>query len=119
MARVADYAIVTDSWVLEMDKHSLNFEVPSNIDGGSRSVLGFMLQVGHLDDMKLTLKLNDKEIWNWNYEGSDTNTLQYFQEVVDAGRVKGGKNVFSFHSTSEDATFVQLSDIVLWFQANI
>jgi hypothetical protein len=39
--------------------------------------------------------------------------------VIEAGVVKPGTNVFSFESSSDDYKFVQLSDIVLWWQANI
>jgi len=35
------------------------------------------------------------------------------------GMLKPGTNVFSFDSSSVDFRFVQLSDIVVWWQANI
>jgi hypothetical protein len=118
MARVADYSIVTDSWVIEVSQHSINFDVPSNIDPGSRCVLNFMLQVYHLDDMTLVVRINGTEVWNWTYKG-DSKTVMFFQEVVAAGVVKPGANTFSFHTTTTDATAVQFSDVVVWWQANI
>jgi hypothetical protein len=117
MARVADYSIIADGWVLEKDKDTVNFDVPSNIDAGSRSILNFMLQEGNLDDMTLTLRMNGTKVWT--FSASDGDRLGFFQEVIPAGSVKPGKNVFSFESSSGDATFVQLSDIVVWWQANI
>ena len=117
MARVADYSIVTDNWVVEATQDTINFEVPSTIDAGSRSVLGFMLQVHNLDDMTLTLRMNGTKVGTWNF--SDGKRLQFFQEVIGAGVVKPGTNVFSFESSSGDATFVQISDAVVWWQANI
>jgi predicted aldo/keto reductase-like oxidoreductase len=118
MARVADYSIVTDAWVIEAAQHSINFDVPSNIDPGSRSVLNFMLSVDHIDDMTLVVRINSSEVWNWTYKG-DSQTVMFFQEVVSAGVVKPGTNTFSFHTTTDDATAVQFSDVVVWCQANI
>ena len=117
MARVADYSIVADSWVLEKNKHSVSFEVPSTIDAGSRSILGFMLHVENLDDMTLNLHMNGSDVWNWSYAAG--NHLDFFQEVIPAGMVKPGTNVFSFESSSDDYRLVELSDIVVWWQANI
>jgi hypothetical protein len=116
MPRVADYSIIADGWVLEFSQNSINFEVPSTIDAGSRSILGFMLHVECLGDMTLTLRINGTKVWDWNFpEGKYT---RFFQEVIDAGLVKSGTNVFSFQSTS-GITYVKLSDIVLWWQANV
>lgn len=117
MARVADYSIIADGWVVEATQDTINFEVPSTIDAGSRSILGFMLKTWNEDDMTLTLRLNGAKVWTWNY--SDGERVQYFQEVIAAGVVRPGANVFSFDSSSGDFRLVQLSDIVVWWQANI
>jgi hypothetical protein len=119
MARVADYSIIADGWVVEANKDTVNFEVPSNIDAGSRSILGFMLDVHNLDDMTLTIRVNGTKVWTWHYSGGSSHPVRYFQEVIPAGVVKPGMNVFSFDSSSGDVRFVQLSDIVIWWQANI
>ncbi|HSF32542.1 MAG TPA: hypothetical protein VLK82_18985 [Candidatus Tectomicrobia bacterium] len=119
MARVADYSIIADGWVVEAQKDTINFEVPSNIDAGSRAILGFMLDVHNLDDMTLTIRLNGTKVWTWNYSGGSSHPARFFQEVIAAGVVKPGTNVFSFDSSSGDYRFVQLSDIVVWWQANI
>ena len=117
MARVADYSIVADGWVVEATQDTINFQVPATIDAGSRSILGFTLQVDNLDDLTLTLRLNGTKVWTWNYP--DGNRVQFFQEVIAAGVVRPGTNVFSFESSSGDFRFVQLSDIVVWWQANV
>lgn len=117
MARVADYTIIADGWVLQFDQDTVNFEVPATIDTGSRSILGFMVHVDNDDDLTLKLKLNDTQVWHWKFP--DGNRVQFFQEVITAGIIKPGKNVFKFESSSEDFNLVELSDIVLWWQANI
>lgn len=117
MATVADYSIVTDGWVVEATQDTINFEVPSTIDRRSRSILGFMLEVDNADDLTLTLRLNGTKVWTWNYPSGSR--IRFFQEVIAAGVVQPGTNVFSFESSSGDFRFVQLSDIVVWWQANI
>jgi len=119
MARVADYSIVADGWVVQGVQDTVNFEVPSTIDAGSRSILGFMLEVDNLDDLTLTLRLNGTKVWTWNYSGGSHLPVRFFQEVVAAGVLKAGTNTFSFDSSTGEAHFVQLSDIVVWWQANI
>lgn len=117
MARVADYSIIADGWVVEASQDTINFEVPSTVDAGSRSVLGFIIQVNNLDDTDMTLRLNGQKVWTWHY--SEGKRIMFFQEVIGAGILKPGTNVFSFDSSSGDFRFVQLSDIVVWWQANI
>ena len=119
MARVADYSIISDAWVVEATDDTVNFEVPSNIDAGSRSILGFMLDVDNWDDMTLTLRMNGTKVWEWNYSGESAHPVRFFQEVIGAGVLKPGTNVFSFESSSGDFRYVALSDIVVWWQANI
>ena len=119
MTKAASYAIVTDSWVIESLQTTISFTVPSNIAADSRSVIGFMLKTDHLDAMTLKLRVNGTEIWNWSWSGGSDDPAQFFQEVIGAGVVKPGANVFSFDSSSGDARFLELSDIVVWFQVNI
>jgi hypothetical protein len=119
MARVADYSIIADGWVLERDKDSINFDMPSNVDSGSRCVLGFMFDAGTLDDTTVTVKLNGTQVWSWTASGSYDGPIRFFQEVIPAGVLKSGSNTFKFHSSSDDFTFLQLSDIVVWWQANV
>ncbi|HEV8590525.1 MAG TPA: hypothetical protein VGQ55_00365 [Pyrinomonadaceae bacterium] len=118
MARVADYAIIADSWVVDGTQNQINFNVPSNIDGGSRCVIGFMMKTDHLDSMTLKLRMNGTEIWNWSWSSGSDDPARFFQEVVAAGVVQPGANVFSFDTSSGDFRFTELSDIVIWFQAN-
>jgi hypothetical protein len=117
MPRVADYSIIADGWVVEAVQDTIDFEVPSTIDPNSRTILGFMLEVDNSDDLTLTLRLNGTKVWTWNYP--DGSRIRFFQEVISAGVARPGRNVFSFDSSSGDFRFVQLSDIVLWWQANI
>lgn len=117
MPRIADYTIITDAWVVEDDDTTIEFNVPSNIDGGSRCILGFMLQEYNSDDVTVRLRINGESVWSWNY--SDGNRVMFFQEVIAAGLVKPGKNVLGLTTSSSDVRFTQISDVVLWWQANI
>jgi hypothetical protein len=119
MARVADYSIIADGWVVEATQDTISFTVPSTIDAESRSILGFMLDVDNLDDMTLTLRLNGTKVWTWNYSGGSSYPVRFFQEVIAAGVLEPGTNVLSFDSSSGDYRYVALSDIVVWWQANI
>lgn len=117
MAKVADYSIVADRWLVEVKESTMNFNVPSNIDKGSRSILGFMLEVWNVDDLRLTLRINGKKVWARKFP--DGRRWQFVQEVIASGVVKSGTNKFSFNSSSDDFRFVQLSDIVVWWKANV
>ena len=116
MSQAADFVIVSDPWVVEGIQDTINFTVPANIDPRSSSIIGFMLEVDNADDLTMTLRMNGTKIWHWTY--SDGDRVQFFQEVLGAGVVKAGTNVFSFDSSSGDVRFVQLSDIVVWFRVN-
>jgi len=117
MAQVADFTVITDNWVLEKDQNSISFNIPSNIDTKSPAVLGFMLNVQNLDDLTLKIHLNGSEVWNWKF--SDDKRTVFFQEVIGAGVLKSGSNVFKFSSTTDDFHLVKVSDVVVWWQANI
>jgi hypothetical protein len=117
MATAADYSIVTDGWVLQKNQDTISFNVPSNIDTGSRAILGFMLHAENLESLTLTLRLNGTSVWNWNF--AEGKRLQYFQEVVTAGIVKAGNNVFKFESSTDDFHLVEVSDVVVWWRAKI
>jgi hypothetical protein len=118
MPRVADYSIIADNWVVEAVQNSVKFNVPETIDLKSQCILGFMIQASHTDDMTLTVRINGTQVWKWSYTGGHKHT-QFFQEVIAGGIVKSGENTFSFQTSVDDHAFVQLSDIVLWWQANI
>jgi hypothetical protein len=119
MPRVADYSIIRDSWIVEFHQTTIEFEVPSNIDAGSRCVLGFMMKADHPEAMILSIRINGHVVWEWQTSDGTDLPIRYFQEVVAAGVIEPGKNIFHFDSESSDFTFVQLSDIVVWWQANI
>lgn len=118
MPRVADYSILADSWWTE--GHSpdpITFSVASNVDAGSRSILSFLLHTWNADDMTLKIRLNGVEVWSWSY--SDGERIRFFQEVLPAGLVKAGTNNLSIDSSSGDFRMVKVSDVVIWWQANI
>ncbi|HEY7411285.1 MAG TPA: hypothetical protein VII13_11110 [Vicinamibacteria bacterium] len=118
MPRVADYSILADSWWTE--GHSpdpISFNVPNNVDPDSRSILSFVLHVWSADDMSLKIRLNGVEVWNWNF--SDGERLRFYQEVVPKGLVRAGTNNLSIDSSSGDYRMVKVSDVVIWWQANI
>lgn len=117
MPRVADYTIITDAWVVEDSDTTIEFNVPSTIDSGSRCILGFMLQQHSLDDVTVKLRINGELVWDWKY--SDGKRAMFFQEVIKAGLVEPGKNVLGLTTSSSDLRFTQISDVVLWWQANI
>lgn len=112
MARVADYSIVTDGWVVEANQDTIAFDIPDTIHDGSRTVLNFMLEVYNLDDTTMSLRLNGDKVWTWTFP--EGRRIRCWQEVVAAGVARAGRNVFSFESSSGDARFVQMSDVVLW-----
>jgi len=115
---VADYSIITDAWVIEAAQHAIDFEIPSSINPESRCILGFMLDTCHLDSMNLTLHLNGANVWSKGFSG-DSERVHYFHEVIDPGIVKPGTNTLTFETTSNDAPAVKLSDVVVWWQANM
>ena len=118
MPRVADYSIVADSWWTEgFGQDPLTFTVPDNIDAGSRTILTFMLSTANLDDMTIKIRMNGTEVWNWSY--SDGDRVGFFQEVMADGVLKPGENKMHIDSSSGNARSTNLSDIVVWWQANI
>lgn len=117
MAKVADYSIVVDRWLFEGTESHMPFYVPSNIDKGSRSILGFMLDVWNVDDLRLTVRINGKKVWARKFP--DGRRWQFVQEVIASGVVKSGTNKFSFKSSSDDYNSVLLSDVVVWWKANV
>lgn len=119
MAQIADYTIVTDSWFEVLEEDTIEFNVPSNIDKGARSILGFMIDIHHNDDAKVAVRLNGTQVWNWSYVGNVDERAQFFQEVVSAGLLKAGANKLRFRATSDEGMNLKFSDVVFWWQANI
>jgi hypothetical protein len=117
MARIGDFSVITDSWLNTFNTNTITFGIPATIDTASATVLGFMLKTENIDDIKVTLKLNGTSIWHWNY--SDGKRVQFFQEVIGAGTVVAGNNVLTIESSSDDNHLVEVSDVVLHWQANI
>jgi hypothetical protein len=93
------------------------FSIPSNVDPGSRAILGFVLKGWNFDDVHLTIRLNGVKVWNWSY--SEGERVGYFQEVIGAGVVTAGENRLSIETSSGDYRSTSVSDVVIWWQANI
>ena len=117
MARVADYTIISDGWISEIDQDTINFSIPSTIDTESPSILGFMLHVNNVDDTVVSIHINGTKVWDWNYGGGDR--FQFFQEVITSPVLKAGQNKFKFDHSGGVGVFMQVSDVVIWWQAKI
>ena len=85
MPRVADYSIVADGGVVEFTQDTITFEVPANIDAGSRSILGFMVKVWSADETSLTLRINGTKVWTWGSSGGSDypKRMPYIQSFDD------------------------------------
>jgi hypothetical protein len=119
MARIADYTIITDAWVIQADQDTIEFPVPDNINLGARSILGFMLDVDNVGELRIKMRLNGHEVWSWHYSDGSQYPVRFFQEVIGANVLKAGTNVLSFDGASGEKWFAQISDAVLWVQVNI
>ena len=119
MPTIADYSIIADAWFNEKDTDTVKFSVPANIDPGSRAVLGFMFKVWCDEALSLEVRINGIKVWSWQCDSGDSFPARFFQEVVAAGVVKPGSNVFSFSSSSGSFRSDQFSDVVVWWQAKI
>lgn len=118
MPRVADYSILADNWWTEgFSPDPIQFDVPDNIDPNSRSILGFVVETYNLETMVLKIRVNGTPVWEWTFP--EGRRVQYFQEVIAKGLVKPGSNNLSVDTTSSDARYSAISDVVIWWQANI
>jgi hypothetical protein len=112
--RVADYTIITDSWNASFE---IEFTIPESFEPGNRCVLTFMIATRGIEDVVVRMRLNGNEVWVWDF-GEDDPPPQCFQEVIKTGVVRAGKNVLSFDPLT-GPTALKLSDVVLWWQANV
>ena len=120
MPRVADYSILIDEWWTEgFGPSPIEFTVPNNINNDSRSILGFKLRYWNEDDMVLTVKLNSVSVWHWRVPSTGDTSFRYIQEVIPKGLAVPGANRLTAHSDSDDFRSVGISDVVLWWQADI
>jgi len=121
MARIADYTIITDGWVVKTTGESIEFQVPDNVNVGARSILGFMIDVNNNGELDIKIRLNGTQVWNWHYSDFSRLPVRYFQEVIGGGVLKPGTNVFRLtgDGPTDDKFFVQISDAVLWMQVDI
>ena len=122
MARVADYSILTDQWWTEgFSPSPIEFTIPHSISKDSRSILGFMF--GHWNDYDMTLRirLNSVTVWERKFSTNDTTTYRYWQEVIAKGLAVPGTNRLTIDSdgNSDDFRWVAVSDVVLWWQADV
>ena len=123
MPRAADYSILTDQWWVEgVGPNPIEFTIPSNISKDSRCILGFMFGHWNDGDMTLTIRLNSISVWHWKSSStSDTATYRYIQEVIPKGLAVPGTNRLTIDSDGDSGDFrwVAVSDVVLWWQADI
>jgi hypothetical protein len=121
MPRVADYSILVDEWWTE--GHSpdpIEFTVPHNINKDSRSILGFKLRYWNFNEMTITVRLNSVSVWHWTVPSTtDATAFRYIQEVIPKGLPVPGTNRLTVESESHDYLSVGISDVVLWWQADI
>ncbi len=119
MANVANFAVVRDVWTSTELEEGIDFEIPSTIDRGKRSLLTFMLRV-HTDGvLRITLRINGKKVWTWVLE--DYDGWGAYQEVVDDGVLHPGTNTVSFDFDADaggafDYTAIFFSDMVVWWR---
>jgi hypothetical protein len=121
MPRVADYSILIDEWWIEaLSPSPIEFSIPDNINKDSRSILGFKFRYWNEDEMTVTIRLNSVSVWHWKVPstGGDT-TFRYIQEVIPKGLAVPGTNRLTVDSDSDDFRYVSISDVVLWWQADI
>ncbi len=99
------------------NQDTFEITLPKSLNVGSRSILGFMLRTHNVDPVTIDFRLNGKKVWNWKY--SPGKRVRHFQEVVGGNTLQVGKNVLSMHGSSDAGFAVAVSDMVLWWQANI
>jgi hypothetical protein len=120
MPRVADYSILVDDWWIEgVGPDPIDFTIPKNINKDSRSILGFKFQYWNAAQMTITIRLNSVSVWHWTVPATDELTRRYIQEVVPQGLAVPGTNRLTVESDTGDFRFVAVSDVVLWWQADI
>ncbi|HVO78881.1 MAG TPA: hypothetical protein VMT39_02585 [Candidatus Bathyarchaeia archaeon] len=71
------------------------------------------------DDMTVTIRLNSVSVWQWKGSSSDGASRRYWQEVIPKGLAVPGTNRLTIDSNSGDYRWVAVSDVVLWWQADI
>ena len=120
MPTVADYSILTDNWWTEgSSPNPIEFTIPHNINKDSRCILGFMFghwKDGRHDDhnsSQLRYCMGE-EIFIERHA-----TYRYWQEVIPKGLAVPGTNRLTIDSDSGDYRWVAVSDVVLWWQADI
>jgi len=120
MPRVADYSILADEWWTEgLSPDPITFTIPDNINKDSRSILGFKFRYWNEAEMTVTIRLNSVSVWHWRVPATGDLTNRYIQEVCDKGLAVPGTNRLTVESDSGDFRYVGVSDIVLWWQADI
>lgn len=114
MPRVADYTVIADSWT---QGGEIEFNIPENFEPDNRCVHTFVLSADGLEDVQVTISLNGNQVFHWDFN-DDHPPPQMFQEVIQTEIVRAGKNVFGFDFHT-GPTALKVSDVVLWWQANV
>jgi hypothetical protein len=69
--------------------------------------------------MTITIRLNSVAAWERKFSSNDSATYRYWQEVIPKRLAVPGTNRLTIDSDSGDFRWVAVSDVVLWWQADI
>jgi hypothetical protein len=117
MSRVADYSIVEDKKLAVSGVVSRDFQVPPNVNPGSSGIVSFVVtRTDDVEDGSLSIKINGVSVYNATYS-ADFGLDRGVQEVFGPDILKSGKNQMEINMNPGGGT-VEISDIVVWFQAN-
>jgi hypothetical protein len=121
MPRVADYSILVDDWWIEgAGPDPIEFTIPHNVNKDSRSILGFKFKYWNESDMTVRIRLNSVPVWHASVSATGGDIVRrYIQEVLPKGLAVPGTNRLTVESDTGDFRFVAVSDVVLWWQADV
>lgn len=119
MPRIADFVVVHRGSVTlnpkegSSDRHIQNIRVPG-VDAASFAVLSF--RVDPEQAITLQMRLNDTVVVRQTF---NTAPQRSWHAVVDSNTLRPTGNELTVSATADGAAKVQVSDIVLFYQADI
>jgi hypothetical protein len=116
MPRAANFTVIADSWTAHA---RIDFEIPSTIDVQSRPVLTFMLDPEGDTDLELHVLVNGQSVWRWRFRPDASRVARLYQEVLPSGLVVPGPNRMELSHNKSTSEPILVSDVVLWWQANL
>jgi len=121
MPRIADYSIIDHSAKYgnfdgNSTQISIGFQLPNTLDKESRSILAWMMNVPD-GGVNLSVHINQHQIHNSHHDDGYFGPM--FQVVSSGFLHRGPDNsvIFTFDVGATEKLFV--SNVVLWWQANI